>query len=144
MAYAAQGNTAKAIEMGITAAAALVGAGAVVGAAFRVARVVRAARAFTSGVEGARASIRASRPIAALAGRFFVGPGARRDVARNGVLWLRNGTGATEVGYRAAARKMFEGVRRWSSNFTVGTQGVSASGKPSYMNFHVTHRSRWW
>ncbi len=43
VAYAAQGNTAKAIEMGITAAAALVGAGAVVRVAARAVSVARAA-----------------------------------------------------------------------------------------------------
>ena len=43
VAYAAQGNTAKAIEMGITAAAALVGAGAVVRVAARAVNVARAA-----------------------------------------------------------------------------------------------------
>lgn len=43
VAYAAQGNTAKAIEMGITAAAALVGAGPVVRVAARAVSVARAA-----------------------------------------------------------------------------------------------------
>ena len=43
VAYAAQGNTAKAIEMGITAAAALVGAGAMVKVAARAVNVARAA-----------------------------------------------------------------------------------------------------
>ena len=43
IAYAAQGNTGKAIEMGITAAAALVGAGAVVKVAARAVNTARAA-----------------------------------------------------------------------------------------------------
>lgn len=43
VAYAAQGNTAKAIEMGVTAAAQLVGAGAVVRVAARAVNVARAA-----------------------------------------------------------------------------------------------------
>lgn len=43
VAYAARGNTAKAIEMGVTAAAALVGAGAVVRVAARAVNVARAA-----------------------------------------------------------------------------------------------------
>ena len=70
VAYAAQGNTAKAIEMGITAAAALVGAGAVVRVAARAVNVARAAG------QAARAAPRLARAGSTVASR------ARAAVAR--------------------------------------------------------------
>ena len=64
VAYAAQGNTAKAIEMGITAAAALVGAGAVVKVAARAVSVARRA-----GAAAARAVPKAARAASAAISR---------------------------------------------------------------------------
>ena len=66
VAYAAQGNTAKAIEMGITAAAALVGAGAVVRVA---ARAVSVARAAGQAVRAAPRLARATQAIGSAASR---------------------------------------------------------------------------
>ena len=64
IAYAAQGNTAKAIEMGITAAAALVGAGAVVKVAARAVTTARSA-----GQVAARAAPKVVRAASAGASR---------------------------------------------------------------------------
>ncbi len=63
VAYAARGNTAKAVEMGVTAAAAMVGAGAVVRVAARAVSVARAAGT------GLRAGSRAARIVSGVTQR---------------------------------------------------------------------------
>jgi RHS repeat-associated protein len=141
VAYAANGNTTQALIMAATAAAALIGAGAIVGVAVRAPRVLKAAEAFHAGVVGAESSIKASRPIAAIAGRIWAGRGAVRGLTDNGVPMLSSGKGALEQAYRSASRKYGYG---WSSNLTREDPKISLYGKSTYVNFHVNHSSKWW
>ncbi|WP_448630652.1 RHS repeat-associated core domain-containing protein [Cellulomonas soli] len=138
-AYLAVGDKEAALWAAAGAAAALVGAGGLVAAA-RVTRVVKAARAFHTGVVGAEGAVRASRPIAAIAGRIYVGRGAVRGVADNGAKMLSRGVRENAIHYRSAAKK---GAFGWSSNIDTGTKGISVRGKSSYNSFHIMHRSRW-
>ncbi|MBO9556934.1 hypothetical protein, partial [Cellulomonas sp.] len=136
-------NPKKALEMGVTAAAALVGVGTIAVGVARVGRVLKAARAYHNGVAGAANTIRASRPVAAIAGRVHVRAvrlsGKYSETLKNGNSFIARGSGVARRSYRPAHRTPQYG---WRSNLDVGVKGLNVKGKPAYRTFHVTHRSR--
>jgi hypothetical protein len=86
VAYAATGNTAKAVEMGITAAAQLVGAGAAVAVGFRVAKGIATAAKIGNGA--ARAAPKLSR-VASAAQRANAGAAIVRKGQAGERAWMR-------------------------------------------------------
>lgn len=118
------------------AATAIVPGSALIRSTVRAAKIVKSAKAAHAAGIMNPASVKASRPTAAIAGRMWTGRIRANASTQSGKKMWTSGTAHAEKGYRSSAKK---GSKGWSSNLT-----ASQKGYHDYFNLHIEHRSKYW